>query len=364
MARRSETSALPGNDGRWFLELIGVIESEPESTATYATLETLVPPPVADDSTTVSAGAATAEVAGALLAEPTPNGEFVPLAPGAFTAAATADGPRRRPVWWISGLLLLVLVGALGVGIYLLPKASDQDATVLASQHRSAMVDMRNELPRTQQALADLTDPAASPDAVSAVPEAIAALSSVSGGAIAVATAPMPATLPLVPRDGFDSLEPTRDTMTVLGATGRNVAGRIGIGFTYRTSIEALFGIDGLPIDAPDDAITDLSLALAEDLAETGRLIADLPQDARFVAVAEAATVASQRYPTWQLEYLDALRQGDREQAGALVAELAAALGTVDSRLHTALGDLRTELDGLIVILAAELEAAIDTAPE
>ncbi len=360
MARRSESSALPGNDGRWFLELIGVIEPEPESTGTYATLETLVPPPVADDSTTVSAGAASAAVAGAFLAEPTPNGELVPLARPAATAGA---GPRRRWAWWITGLLLVVLVGALGVGIYFLPRASDQDAAVLASQHRGAMVEMRNELPNTQQALADLTDPAASPEAVSAVPEAIAALSSVSGKTIAVATAPMPATLPLVPRDGFDSLEPTRETMTILGATGRDVAGRIGIGFTYRTSIGALFGIDGLPIDAPDDAITDLSLALAEDLAETGRLIADLPQDARFVAVAEAATVASQRYPTWQLEYLDALRQGDREQAGALVAELAGALGTVDSRLHTALGDLRTELDGLIVTLAAELEAAIDTAP-
>ena len=259
--------------------------------------------------------------------------------------------------------LLLILVGAVGAGIYLLPRASDQEAAVLASQHRRAMVEMRNELPSTQQALADLTDPTASLDAVSAVPEAIAALNSVSGRAIAVATTPMPATLPLVPRDGFDFLKPTREVMTILGATGRDLAGRIGIGFTYRTSIEALFAIDGLPVDASDDAITDLSFALAEDLADTGRLIADLPQDALFVGVADAATVASQRYPTWQLEYLDALRQGDRERAGVLVAELAAAGRTVDSRLYTALGDMRTELDGVIVILAAELEAAIDTAP-
>lgn len=362
MARRSESSALPGNDGRWFLEVIGVIEPELEPTATYATLETLVPPPVADDSTTVNTASASAAVNGALLAEPTPNGELVPLAPGAAVSGAE-DGPRRRRVWWVTGLLLLILGGAVGAGIYLLPRASDQDAAVLASQHRSVMVEMRSELPSTQQALADLTDPTASPESVSAVPEAIAALNSMSGRAIAVATTPMPATLPLVPRDGFDSLEPTRETMTILGATGRDVAGRIGIGFTYRTSIEALFGVDGLPVEAPDEAITDLSLALAEDLADTGRLIADLPPDARFAAVAEAATVASQRYPTWQLEYLDALRQGDRDQAGALVAELAAARRTVDSRLHTALSDMRTELDGLIVMLAAELEAAIETVP-
>lgn len=362
MARRSESSALPGNDGRWFLELIGVIEPELDSTATYATLESLVPPPVADDSTTLSAGAASAAVNGALLVEPTPNGELVPLTPGA-PAGGAEDGPRRRRVWWITGPLLLILVGALGAGIYLLPRASTQEAAQVASQHRNAMVEMRNELPSTQQALADLTDPAASPEAISAVPEAIAALSSVSGRAIAVATTPMPATLPLVPRDGFDSLEPTREAMTILGATGRDLAGRIGIGFTYRTSIEALFAIDGLPVDASDDAITDLSLALAEDLADTGRLIADLPQDALFVVVADAATVASQRYPTWQLEYLDALRQGDRERAGALAAELAAARRTIDSRLHTALGDMRTELDGVIVVVAAELEAAIDTAP-
>ncbi len=357
MARRSESSALPGNDGRWFLELIGIIAPEPEPTATYATLETLVPPPVADDSTTVNVASASAAVNGALLAEPTPNGELVPLAPD-------EDGPRRWWLWWIAGLLLLILGGALGAGIYLLPRASSQDAAVLASQHRNAMIEMRIELPSTQQALADLTDPAASPEAVSAVPEAIAALSSVSGRAIATATTPIPATLPLVPRAGFDSLEPTRETMTILGATGRDVAGRIGIGFIYRTSIEALFGIDQLPVGAPDDAIADLSLALAEDLANVGRLIADLPQDALFVAVAEAATVASRRYPTWQLEYLDALRQSDREQAGALVAELAAARHTIESRLHNALSDMRIELDAVIVILAAELEAAIDAVPE
>ncbi|GMQ86467.1 MAG: hypothetical protein BMS9Abin07_2046 [Acidimicrobiia bacterium] len=354
MARRSESSALPGNDGRWFLELLGLIEPEMEPTAAFATLESLVPPPVADDTETANAGAVSAAVNGALLVEAPPNGELVSL---------TSDGSHRRRVWWITSLLLLILGGAIGAGIYLLPRAADQEATELASQHRTAMVEMRNELPKTQQALADLTDPAASPEAVSVVPEAIAALSSVSGRAIAAATAPLPTTLPLVPRDGFDSLKPTREAMTILGATGRDIAGRIGVGFSYRSSIEALFAIDGLPVDAPDDAITGLSLVLAEDLADSGRIVADLPQDAGFIAVAEAATVASQRYPTWQLEYLDALRQRDRGRAETLLAELEAARRTIESRLHTALIDMRTELDGMIVVLAAELETAIDNVP-
>lgn len=357
MAKPPAGDNLPGNDGRWFLELVGVAEPALESTDAYATLESLVPPPTADDTSTLSTAAVAAAVNGALSDSATENGEFVPLAAGA--AQAIGDVPPRRWRWWVLGLLAALLIVAFGAGAYFLPRSTEANAATLAASYRSALVEMRNELPATQQALASLTDPASSPGAVSAVATAVAGLNAKSGTAAALGTQPLPGTPPLVSPSPLEALDPTRATMTILGASGRDLAGRLGFGFTYRTTMDSIFAVRTLPVEAADPTITELSLALAGDLAETGRLIADLPPDAAFVEVRTAAVSASERYATWQLEYLDALREGDAERARRLIAERGAAFAELSSMLADALAVTRAELDPLIVVLAGELEAAI-----
>lgn len=361
MPKRPAGDNLPGNDGRWFLELIGVAEPALESTDAYATLESLVPPPTADDTSTLSTGAIAAAVNGALSRSATENGEFVPLSAG--DTQAIDDAPPRRWRWWVLGVVAVLVILAVGAGAYFLPRSTEADAALLAASYRAALIEVRNELPTTQQALASLTDPASPDDAVSAVPSVIADLNAKSGMAAALGTQPLPGTPPLVSPSPLEALEPTRATMTILGASGRDLAGRLGFGFTYRTTMDSIFAVRTLPVEAADPAITELSLALAGDLAETGRLVADLPPEAAFVEVRDAAVSASERYATWQLEYLDALREGDAERAGRLIAERGAALVELSSMLTDALAATRSELDPLIVVLAAELEAAILAVP-
>lgn len=353
-----QSDPLPGNDGRWFLELVGVVEPSLESTDTYATLEGLVPPPTPDDTATITAAAGAAAVKGALLDDSAANGEFVPL--GTETPAGIKR--RRRWPWVVVGILVLAIVGVVASGVYLLPRSADEEASLLASQYRSTLTNMRNELPATQLALGSLTDPAADED-IAAVPTAIARLNSASGLTTSEATGPLPETLPLVPRTAFEALKPTRSTMTILGATGRDLAGRIGVAYTYRTTMGSLFAVNVLPSSASETRITELSLALATDLADTGRLVADLPPDAAFIEVRDAAVSASERYATWQLEYLEALRAQDTDRAAQLIAERGAALAALDEILSRALIGVRTELDPLIVELARELEAAIVVVP-
>lgn len=363
MAKHPTREILPGNDGRWYLELIGAVEPVLESTDTYASLQNLVPPATPDDTATVSTGAGAAAVNGDLVADALPNGEFVPLGPDAATGYET-EQPVRSPLrWWSLGLALVLVAATAAAAAYLLPGAAEAEAADVAGEHRAALVALRNELPATQSALDDLTDPASNADALSGVPVAVAELSAVSGKVISVATIPLPSTLPLVPRGGFERLDSTRNAMAILGGTGRDVAGRIGVGFTYRTAIDALFAVGPLPTNLEAAAITDLSIVLAADLAETGRLVAELPQDAIFFVVRETATIASQRYAIWQLEYLDALHDTDEGRAAVLVAELAATVTGIDRALDAALGAMRNELDPLIVELASELEAAIDGVP-
>ena len=111
MAKHPPREVLPGNDGRWYLELVGVVEPELESTDTYATLQALVPPATPDGTATVSSGATAAAVNGALVPDAQPSGEFVALAPDAATGSETVRPSWRGRRWWRLGLAL-VLVAA------------------------------------------------------------------------------------------------------------------------------------------------------------------------------------------------------------------------------------------------------------
>jgi hypothetical protein len=106
-----------------------------------------------------------------------------------------------------------------------------------------------------------------------------------------------------------------------------------------------------------------LSVALAESLAETARLVADLPPDPTFAETRDLASKASERYPAWQLDYLDALREGDTDRAADLIVELDAARNDIAAALEVALGIVRAEVDPQIVALAGETETAITEIP-
>lgn len=360
MPKKPAREHLPGNDGRWFLELVGVVEPALESTDTYATLEGLVPPPAPDDTSTLSAAAVAAAVNGGLQTESGPNGELAPPGEG---APLSSERARRRWPWLVSAALIAVLAAVGAYGAYAFPRSVAAQADELAAQYRVMLTNLRNELPATQLALATLTDTATSDDDVAEVPTAIARLNTASGLTTSQATIPLPETLPLVSAGPYEALQPTRTTMTILGATGRGLAARLGVGYTYRTTMESLFAVNALPTSASDTAITQMSLALATDLADTGRLVAELPPAAGFVVLRDSAVAASQRYATWQIEYLEALRSGDSARASELIAERGAALAALSEILGDAMIAMRLELDPVIVELAREIEATIGQIP-
>jgi hypothetical protein len=371
MAKKDQQPLLPGNDGRWFLEAAGVVEQPPSPTSSYTELKDLKPPApvVASESAAVAAG--TAAVSGSLATdEDADEGTFVPVA--APTGAPLPDwepdevssrlGRRGYGRWVVLGIAV-ALIAAAGFAIYYFPRGVQQDAVALASAYRTSLTTLRNELPSTQVALQILTDPASSPEEVSSTVPVIGDLTSDATIVIRQAAAPLPSTPPLVPRTPLENLEPTRDTMLILGAEAEGISGRLATTFTYRSTVPDLFATPDLPTQADSAAVDQLSVELAESLAETARLIADLPPDPTFAATRDAATEASERYATWQLEYLDALREGDTARATTLVAELEDARARIKDSLDVALAAVRTEVDPKIVGLAGETEAAIAAIP-
>ena len=375
MSRKQPEAPLPGNNGRWFLELAGVVQPPPSPTETYTELKALEPPPafVESESAAVTAGAAA--VSGSL--SPEVNGEiggdsdtFVPVAPrsddGLDDWQPDDVSPRlaRRGFGrWLIGALLVLVVVAIALTVFLLPRAVQVEADTLAADYTRSLTDLRNELPDSQAALATLTDSASTPDAISASVPAIGDLNTRGTVVISLATTPLPSTLIFVPRGPLEALAPTRTTMLILGAEAEGISGRLATTFTYHTAVPSLLSTPDLPVEA-DSATTDaLSVSLAESLADTARLVADLPPDPTFAETRDLATKASERYATWQLEYLDALREGDTALAADLIVELEAARDSIAAALDAALGVVRTEVDPRIIGLAAETETAISGIP-
>jgi len=371
MARKDQEPLLPGNDGRWFLEVAGVVDSPPSPTATYTELEDLEPPPpvVASESAAVTAG--TAAVSGSLSDNEDDDQEaFVPVsAPSADPLSdwqpdeASSRLGRHGFGRWVAAAVVVALLAVAGFAAYYLPRQVQEQADDLASDYGASLTDLRNELPTSQVALQNLTDPSSTPESVSAAVPAIGDLNARATIVVGQATAPLPSTPPLVPRAPFEALEPSRTSMLILGAEAEGISGRLATTFAYRSTVPLLFATPDLPTQAESAEIDALSVALAESLADTARLIADLPPDPTFAATRELATAASERYATWQLEYLDALREGDTERATALIAELGMARDAIQESLEIALAAVGAEVDPKIVSLAAESEATIGAIP-
>ena len=365
----------PGNDGRWFLELTGTVESEPTSTSSFATLENL----------DIQAGVAAAVAAGTATAtdEADETGEMeitaVTAAPTADTAvvASVEGGPlddwqpeglsrtliKRKPFrWTVVGLTLIVIL-AIVAGVLWLPRAAENQATDLATSYSAALTDYRNVLPETQAAVLVLADPESTESEITGVIPATANLQGHANGVSTMAAEPLPSTLPFVSRSSFEALEPTRSSMVVLGRNGEDVAARIGRGYVYRTTVPELFTMPDLPVEADTGTINQLSVDLASVLADTSRLASELPEDPLFVPVKTAATEAAERFAEWQLDYLEALRSDDPEAATALLSELADARDTIEHANAVALVTLGEEVNAEIVLLAGNIEETIASMP-
>jgi hypothetical protein len=375
MTSQDSPPDLPGNDGRWFLELTGTVESEPTSTSSFATLENLE----------VQAGVAAAVAAGKATAtkDADETGEMeitgatdTPTAPDAAVAAA-AGGPlddwqpdglsrtlvKRKPFRWTVVAVTSIVVLAIVAGVLWLPRAAENQATDLATSYSSALTDYRNALPETQAAVVGLADPESTDSEITSVIPATADLQGHANGVSTMAAEPLPSTLPLISRTSFEALEPTRSSMVVLGRAGEDVAARIGRGYVYRTTVPELFSLPDLPVEADTDTINRLSVDLASVLADTSRLASELPEDPLFVPVKTAATEAAERFAEWQLEYLEALRSDDSEAATTLLSELADARDTIEHTTALALVALGEEINAEIVVLAGNIEETIVSIP-
>ncbi len=375
------------DDGSWFLQAVGAEPPAPTASEVVAELQrenTQPDLPAVDDTKHPSPretnseieivsfdgdpGTSTSSFAPIPVPPPTPpelsevTTEMDIISPGqAFddTVLAPALRTRRRFRWPVAGFLVFA-IAAFGVAALWLPRAVENEAFAVRQSNYDATLAVRSYLPTAQTALDAVTDPASTPDVLSASVPIISQLSSHATNLATTAQEPLPPRIPLVSSQAIDDLAPIQDQSAILASDASEVARRLGHGYVYRTSIPELLDTGDLPASASTQEINTIAILLASSLADDAALISDLPTDPAFASVLTRATQAQERYGPWQIAYLGALTSNDPETAAGLIAEIAAIKSSLAEENEATLLAFRSSLDGRIVSLAGELQAHLD----
>lgn len=385
-----------GNDGSWFLEAIGqtTVPTASEVVAGLEAENTIDDDP--DISIDINKHADSEERVAALVAansfdghpgtstssfdpvpEPPPpppdlTEDLEPIGGDLLIAAPPPDADdtfddtdlspalrSKRNFRWPVVAGLLVAIALVAAAAFVLPARVADQALEIRQTYYDGAFGVRDYLPSTQLALDAITNPSSDDSQVAGSVPMIAELDTRAFALETATSEPLPATLPLVPSEPIDELEPLKDSGAILGAASSDLSRRLGNAYVYRTSIPLVLNTGSLPIVASTQEINEISVMLASSLATDAGIVADLPDDPAFEDVKAAATAAVVQAADWQDAYLGALTGEDTDAAAALVAERTEMRIGLQSLTTDALVGFRTEADLIIVSLAGDLDVYI-----
>ncbi len=321
---------LPGNDGTWFLEAVGIATPPKTSEPADVTAEEILV-----DWESKSADALTG------------------WAPEELSTSID-DGRRFRWLWavaTVAGLLALV------AGFLWLQTSSSRRADARANAYIESLTLIRLDLPDSQQALAVLTEPEADTSQFAELIPTVTDLKVHAQDALALAGEALPNPWPLAPSAPIDELAPHRESVSREATSAEAIARRLANVLDYRTVVVGFLDVGELPATADDLSEVDAQLSIVA--ADSAALLGELPEDAALFDHRTAAQVALERFLDWRVEYADALRTGSADQVAVLLEEHATAQANLDRIQLEALALIRSETDAAIIELAAEIDLTI-----
>jgi hypothetical protein len=358
-----ETPASEDVPGAWYLELLGIdpaaVGSQPEparSRSNEVTFTLEAPSGSTSIPTPLEAPRPTRAVPGDRGALDEPGEEE--LADWTPEALAKQVRSRRNFRWTVVAALVVVVVGFVAAVLFL-PIIVENSANDEVDDYQAVLASLRETLPETQQALATATDPLTSASSLFSLAADMTRVEAASRAVVTRANRALPDSPPLLPRSALEDLIPSRERMLVLGADGMAIHDRLSAAIAYRITIDAILLYPSLPVRADPSQINGLSVALAETLADSAAILADLPLEPSFESHRVSAEAAVQTFGDWQIEYLDALRNNDAGTTAALIAQAQQARIDLFDDIFPALAATRSDIDAQIIALDA---AILDTA--
>jgi len=267
-----------------------------------------------------------------------------------------------RPFRWTSLITIVALVGLIAVAFFLLPTFTQNRADTHREMLTTALSELRGELPETQSSLAVATDPASTPTELTALSTQLTVLAARASSLDEAATTDVPSALPLTSSDPLDELEPIRQQLAPLGSVAAAIQRRISNLASYRTSMAGFLDLPDLPIAADSSGQAELRVTLAAAQANSASILAELPDDPALADHRDRARDLNERFATWQVDFLEALRAEDSVAARSLLAELGDGLALLDSELVAPLAEIRRDTDIELIALAGSIDSVVGLA--
>lgn len=258
---------------------------------------------------------------------------------------------------WTSVGAVIAVVGLIAVGLVVLPSTTRNRASDHKEMYAVALDDLRGELPETQDSLAVATDPSSDPASLSTLTTQLTALAAKTSAVDAAAQADLPTAPPFTSTAPIDELEPMRQRLEPLGTVAATIQRRISNLVQYRILMADFLRLPALPVTADAATQSELRVTLAAAQADSASILADVPSDVSLDAHHSLARDINERFATWQVDYLEALRNEDSATARSLLAELGDALAHLDDELVTPLAQIRRQTDTDIIDLAASIDS-------
>ena len=270
---------------------------------------------------------------------------------------------RRRPVRWTLIGLVAILAAVAGTALVALPRYAEGQAEARQEEYAAALDAVEVALPDLRITTETVTDPGAEGDARAEAGVAFARYRRSVIGLEEIADEPLPATLPLVPRDAFEELEPMRAELDLVAGRGELIAARVDTAFTYRTELDRAFALPDLPDDPDSEQVNELSLALAAATADSVDAVSRLPSDAFFAEHRAAAGETLAWFRDWEAEYTESLRLARFGRARLLADRAIERIDELRTALAEPLAELTSWVDAEIAGLSADIAAARVLAP-
>jgi hypothetical protein len=262
-------------------------------------------------------------------------------------------------------ITLVIVLAVVAAGAVWLPRIAERQADAKAAEYAAALIALRRELPATQQLLATLTEPATDAETLSAVVPDLARLQTAADEVARQAVEPLPEPIPLLPRGALEALEPSRDAMGRAATGAGEIVAQITEGITYRSLASTLLaGLPTLPVEADAASASDLNVTLSEIYADATGILAELPGLAAFADHREQAGASVDTFFDLQVDYVEALRNGDSAAATILADEMVRLPDRLVSALVPGLAELRSSVDASILELDGSLAEAINALPD
>ena len=269
-----------------------------------------------------------------------------------------------RSVRWPTVIGALAVVGLIAVGLVVLPSITQSRADEHLNMITAALRELRAELPDSQASLSVATDPASTTADLSGLTTQLTELAAKASALDQATQAELPKAPPLTSSAPIDEIEPIRQRAEPLGTTALTIQRRVSNLVEYRTLMDGFLALPELPTSAEPAVQAELRVQLASDQADSASILAELPNDVSLEEHKSLARDINERFATWQVDYLEALRTGDTNAAAELIAELESGLRNLDDALVTPLAQIRRQTDSDLIDLARDIDAVVAAADE